>query len=173
MKQMRALDLLARIAFAVAAIHGAGVVHRDLKPANVILRNGVSPVIVDFGVALVGQAHDAARGAGTPSYMAPEQVRGHRTDFRTDLYSIGVMAHELLIASRPEPPVTGGFALMTHHGRARRIRSRLVAAGVEMAVADLVACLLATRRQQRPNSAAFVGTRFAEAASRAAVDARE
>ena len=168
MEQARALDLLARLAFALAAIHAAGVVHRDLKPDNIVLRDGASPVVVDFGIAVIDKVPDLARGAGTLSYMAPEQVRGRRTDLRADLYSLGVIAHELLGAGRPEPPV-GRFSLLNDYLRARKIRMRMVAGGTDRLVADLVARLLASPRRRRPNSAALVGARFAEAASRAAL----
>jgi serine/threonine protein kinase len=166
----RALDLLARLSFALAAVHAAGVVHRDLKPENVILRGGVSPVIVDFGIALVGK-HDPARGSGTRSYMAPEQAAGRAVDFRADLYSIGIIAHELLAGVPPDPARVAAFASLASRRRVRAIRGGLAAAGLEPPISDLVASLLAPSRRQRPDSAAVVGTRFAEAAGQAFVDA--
>jgi tRNA A-37 threonylcarbamoyl transferase component Bud32/tetratricopeptide (TPR) repeat protein len=169
-ERARALDLLARLGFALAAVHAAGVVHRDLKPDNVILRGGVSPVIVDFGIALVGK-HDPARGSGTRSYMAPEQAAGRAVDFRADLYSIGIIAHELLAGAPPDPSRPVRFAPLAHRRHARAMRRRLAAAGVEPPIADLVTSLLAPTPRQRPSSAAFVGTRFAEAAGEAFLDA--
>jgi tetratricopeptide (TPR) repeat protein len=169
-ERARALDLLARLGFALAAVHAASVVHRDLKPDNVILRGGVSPVIVDFGIALVG-SRDPARGSGTRSYMAPEQAAGRAVDFRADLYSVGIIAHELLAGASPEPSGRVRFAPLAHRRRARAIRMRLAAAGVEPPIADLVARLLAPTPRQRPSSAASVGTRFAAAAGHAFLDA--
>jgi serine/threonine protein kinase len=169
-ERARALDLLARLGFALAAVHAAGVVHRDLKPDNVILRGGVSPVIVDFGIALVGN-RDPARGSGTRSYMAPEQAAGRAVDFRADLYSVGIIAHQLLAGGPPDPWRPVRFAALAHRRHARAIRMRLAAAGVEPPIAGLVARLLAPTPRQRPRSAAFVGTRFAEAAGHAFLDA--
>jgi serine/threonine-protein kinase len=103
--------------------------------------------------------------------MAPEQAAGRAVDFRADLYSIGVIAHELLAGAPPDPSRPVRFAPLAHRRRARAIRQGLAAAGVEPPIADLVASLLAPTPRQRPDSAAFVGTRFAEAAGEAFLDA--
>jgi serine/threonine protein kinase len=156
----RSLTLLSRIAFALAAVHGAGLVHRDLKPDNVILRGNDSPVIIDFGIALLAGARHQA-GTGTPAYMAPEQARGETLDARADLYALGVMAHEMLTGARPDAPRSllpfTGFAQM------RAIRGSLTAAGVAPDIAELVSRLLAPRPRLRPASAADVGAAFARA----------
>jgi len=147
----RALTLLSRIAFALAAVHGAGVIHRDLKPDNIVLRGGDTPVLIDFGVALL--AGKRALPAGTPAYMAPEQVRGRSVDERADLYALGVIACELLMGERPEPP------------RPRsRIRAALVGSGIDTQIARLIGQLIAPYKILRPRSAAIVGNAFADAA---------
>jgi len=156
----RALTILSRIAFALAAVHGAGLVHRDLKPENVILRGNDAPVLIDFGVALLaGERHRP--GIGTPAYMAPEQTRGSRIDARADLYALGVMAHEMLTGARPAAPRSTlpftGFAGL------RAIRRSLTGAGIASDVADVVSRLLAPRPRLRPSSAADIGTAFARA----------
>ncbi|MEJ0077903.1 MAG: serine/threonine-protein kinase [Alphaproteobacteria bacterium] len=156
----RSLALLSRIAFALAAVHGAGLVHRDLKPDNVILRGNDAPVIIDFGVALLaGSRHQA--GTGTPAYMAPEQAHGESVDARADLFALGVMAHEMLTGARPDAPRSTlpftGFAQM------RAIRGSLTAAGIAPDIAELVSRLLAPRPRLRPASAADVGAAFARA----------
>jgi tRNA A-37 threonylcarbamoyl transferase component Bud32 len=155
----RTLTLLSRIAFALAAVHGAGLVHRDLKPDNVILRGDDAPVLIDFGVALLaGERHQA--GTGTPAYMAPEQARGDKVDARADLYALGVMAHEMLTGTRPDAPRSS--LPFTGYARLRAIRSSLTVAGIAPQIADLVARLLAPRPRLRPASAAGVATVFAQ-----------
>jgi tRNA A-37 threonylcarbamoyl transferase component Bud32 len=154
------LVLLSRIAFALAAVHGAGLIHRDVKPENVVLRGNDAPVLIDFGVALLaGKRHQA--GTGTPAYMAPEQARGDKVDARADLYALGVMAQEMLIGARPEAPRSN--LPFTGYARLRAIRASLAGSGVGPEVADLIARLLAPQPRLRPASAAEVGSAFARA----------
>ncbi|MEO2028593.1 MAG: protein kinase [Fuerstiella sp.] len=106
----QSLSIVAAIADALAYAHSQRTVHRDLKPANIILTqqaDGVRPVLVDFGLAL-SEATQSQLGqigtiAGTPNYMAPEQVRGlgHRIDGRTDIYALGVIMYRLLCGRLP------------------------------------------------------------------------
>jgi serine/threonine protein kinase len=100
-----------RVAGALEVAHEAGIIHRDLKPANIFLarwgkRTGVK--LLDFGVAkLLGGAEESglttSTGAviGTPAYMAPEQATGHGLDYRTDIYSLGVILYEMVTGRRP------------------------------------------------------------------------
>ncbi|MET0386550.1 MAG: protein kinase [Polyangiales bacterium] len=98
----------------LAAVHAAGIVHRDLKPENVYLKEEagvVYPKILDFGISRsIGPANDnqVAGGTrdgvivGTPEYMSPEQARGvKQLDYRTDLYSMGVVLYEALTGRLP------------------------------------------------------------------------
>lgn len=150
----RALDLVARIAFALAAIHAAGIVHCDIKPENIVLAAPARPVIIDFGVALLDP--EGRSGGGTPAYMAPEQMRGAGVDARADLYALGVMAHEMLGI---EPPIARRFWSLDDAAA-----KALVAAGVDRHATKLLRNLIAPTKWLRPRTAAEVGQIMADAA---------
>jgi len=101
----QSLAVLAQLAGALAEIHGHGIVHRDLKPANILVRDDGTMAIADFGVAARSEAvaADAQSGKvfGSPHYLAPELIRGEPASPLTDLYSLGVMFHEMLTGKKP------------------------------------------------------------------------
>lgn len=99
------LHLFAEIADGLAYAHQCGCVHRDLKPENILISEDGSPKIVDFGLAIHDDDRPGKAGeiAGSPLYMAPEQVRGeaHRLDGRSDIWALGVMLYETLTGTTP------------------------------------------------------------------------
>jgi serine/threonine-protein kinase len=100
----RALAWLAQAAGALDAAHAAGVVHRDVKPANLLLDDGGTVHVADFGVAsAVGLDSFTAAGTivGTAGYLSPEQARGDRVTPASDRYALAVVAFELLTGARP------------------------------------------------------------------------
>lgn len=108
----RALAIIRALAAALGAVHAAGFVHRDVKPSNVLLEEGTGrPVLIDFGLARApARASSKSLGAGTPWYMAPEQVDDEdaldlEISARTDVYALGCTAYEVLTASPPFPSV--------------------------------------------------------------------
>jgi TolB-like protein/Flp pilus assembly protein TadD len=98
-----ALRVARQIAAGLSAAHEGGVVHRDIKPGNVILTRDGWVKILDFGVAKVAGSDPAGRDdrMGTVAYMSPEQARGEEVDARTDLWSLGVVLHEMLTGEKP------------------------------------------------------------------------
>jgi len=148
----------ARLAYALQALHDAGVVHRDLKPENVLIRTDGTPVVVDFGIAHVPFGEiESVLGAGTLEYMAPEQALGRRVDGRSDLYALGVILFEWLVGFRPlqiqdrNPARWEEILEEEVPPRVRELRP-----DVPQVLDDLVASLLAKRRADRPPDAATV-----------------
>ena len=98
-----AISVLVDIAEALAAIESRGVVHRDIKPENILLLNDRWH-IADFGIARLAEAHtapDTHKYTNSPPYAAPEQWCGERATSATDVYALGIIAHELLTRQRP------------------------------------------------------------------------
>jgi serine/threonine-protein kinase PpkA len=98
--------LATQAAGALAHVHAQGWVHRDVKPANLLRRADGSLALADFGCACVrGQGLDAPAGTliGTPLYCAPEQAQGARAEPPADVYSLGVVLHELISGHPPFP----------------------------------------------------------------------
>ncbi len=96
--------ILGQCALALAAAHEAGVVHRDVKPANVMVTPDGKVKLTDFGIARAVDAAGHTRTGevmGTPQYLAPEQATGQRVTGATDLYSLGIVGHEMLTGRRP------------------------------------------------------------------------
>ncbi len=100
-----ALLIATKIARALSIIHTAGVIHRDLKPTNIMMREGGTVALIDFGISRATELQipdtvsDSIRG--TPYYMSPEQAQGLPTDGRADLYALGVILFQMLSGSKP------------------------------------------------------------------------
>jgi eukaryotic-like serine/threonine-protein kinase len=105
----RKIELLAAIADGLARAHAGGIVHRDLKPANILVGRGGYPKIADFGIAKLTERgarpseHETAPEAllGTAAYMSPEQVVGGNVDARSDVFSFGCVAYEVVTGRPP------------------------------------------------------------------------
>ena len=125
MQTERVLDISTQVADALAASHAKGIVHRDIKPANIFLTPSGQVKVLDFGLAKlvhnIGTDSDGGAAAdnsltavgvipGTAVYMSPEQARSEEIDFRSDLFSFGVVMYEM---STGKKPFTGKNSLMT------------------------------------------------------------
>ncbi|MDR1147869.1 MAG: serine/threonine protein kinase [Spirochaetaceae bacterium] len=109
----RAYEMFDQILSAFAYAHKKGVVHRDIKPANIILTGDSDgnfvPKVLDLGIAtIVSESTETEKGwvVGTPSYMSPEQVLGINVDARSDIYSLGVLLHQMLTGRVPYDTTT-------------------------------------------------------------------
>ena len=157
-----AASVLKDVARALAYAHERGIVHRDIKPDNVLITGG-SATVTDFGIA---KAISASRtqasnetltqigtSIGTPTYMSPEQAAGDpTTDQRTDIYSFGCMAYELLAGQPPFTDKTPRKLLASHMGDKPRPLLEL-RADTPASLADLVMRCLAKEADDRPQHA--------------------
>ncbi len=110
------LDIIRQMAQGLSYIHSQGIIHRDICPKNILVSENRDIKIIDFGLAVStsGRYKGLGMRSGTPSYMAPEQIRALESDERTDIYSFGITTYELLAG---QPPFRGedDFARMQQH----------------------------------------------------------
>ena len=97
------LDVMSQICDGLAFAHAKGIVHRDLKPANIHILPDGQVKIMDFGLAKVSGSDMTRTGLvmGTPHYMSPEQVRGEKVDYRSDVFSLGCVFYEIVTGKKP------------------------------------------------------------------------
>jgi len=110
-----ALDIISAVLTGLAAAHQAGIEHRDVKPENVLLGDGNTVKVADFGLARAASRASHTRTGmiiGTAAYLAPEQVSRSVSDARTDVYAAGVMLYEMLTGAQPH---TGDTPLAVAH----------------------------------------------------------
>jgi serine/threonine protein kinase/tetratricopeptide (TPR) repeat protein len=105
-KLVDVLKITVKLAEALAYAHNQKIIHRDLKLNNIIMRDNVTPVLIDFGLAKALEGEQVALTKtgeimGSPAYMAPERLAGASTDARSDICSLGIMLYEMLTFKNP------------------------------------------------------------------------
>src|ERR1017187_6882316 len=172
-------EISAQIGRALGAAHSGGVWHRDLKPENIMLQplpNGSEQVrLIDFGIATVKDAHDAAknvqtRPVGSLSYMAPEQLSG-LVNQATDLYTFGVIVYEMLTGRKPFV-VTSPGELLAQQKAGVPAKPKQLRPDLPATTERLILQALSYRSEDRPQDAAMFGEELARSLSAATITGR-
>ncbi len=165
----RAVGIVEQVADALDAAHEAGIVHRDVKPSNVLLAARDFVYLADFGIVHVREATNQPRltatgsSLGTPSYMAPEQLRAEPFDQRLDVYALGCVLFEALVGHAPF--VGERMAVMLSHLNDEPPRPSALAPSVPPELDDVVLGALAKDPAERHASTGALA-----AAARTALD---
>lgn len=180
----RARTVIAQICEALQFAHGHGVIHRDIKPANILITSDWQVKVADFGLARDLHAASAPDEAeyGTPDYVAPERcIAGAAVDHRADLYSLGVVIHELITGKTPAaagsraglglpPGFAGVLSKCLMHDPARRYGS---AAEVRRALLEAASAAAPAPAAPRPPATPVAAARPPQSAAAANAAARD
>ncbi len=145
----KALAVSRDICSGVAAAHERGVIHRDLKPANVMIDGRGRARVTDFGLAVAGER--PADSAGTPAYMAPEQLRGEAASAASDVYALGLVLYEVFTGRRPFA-ATSTHELLAKQQAVEFVRPASVTRDMPSTVERLIVRCLEPRPEDRPPS---------------------
>ncbi|MEP6963411.1 MAG: protein kinase [Acidobacteriota bacterium] len=160
------LRIAAQVARALDYIHSRKVVHRDLKPENIHIDRAGKARLMDFGIAKATGEGNAAEGAtaGTPYYMAPEQVLGRPLTAQADIYSFGIVLYELFTGTKPfhGDSVEKIFELILYKSVDR---NALVTANVPAPICDLIGRCTSKKLMERPEAMAPLADELEKAAA--------
>ena len=160
MEETEALDLIGGLASALAAAHGKGIVHRNVQPDNVLVEeDSGSALLSNFGLARILEAGASkspqlthtGQVLGEPHYSAPEQLRGEEVTEQADIYSLGILAYEVLTGEGPYRAKTNAAWIQAHLNEDPIPVSQL-RTGVSPELETLLLRCLATKPSQRPRA---------------------
>jgi hypothetical protein len=149
----KALEIARQLCAGLAAAHARGVIHRDLKPANIMLDDEGKVRVMDFGLASIGGATEVR--AGTPAYMAPEQLLGREVTARSDIYALGLVLYELFTGRRA---LTGSTLndLVQHHQTGQITPPSALVSSLDPAIERAILRCVDPNPSRRPASALAV-----------------
>ena len=150
----KAVELARQICAGLGAAHEVGVLHRDMKPANVMIDGEGRAKITDFGLAQVaGELKEQAEFAGTPAYMAPEQLEAGEVSVKTDLYALGLVLYEMCTGQRAFAEEDDWRQLMARGGHGTPSRPSSHVEGLDPVVEAVILRCLEEDASKRPSSA--------------------
>jgi len=148
----KSIEIARQICLGLAAAHENGVLHRDLKPENIMIDGRGVVRITDFGLAgFLKELENAEARAGTPAYMAPEQLTGGKVSVRSDIYTLGLVLHELFTGKRVFS-TNDIEELKRKHSSGTASSPSSITEEVDPTVERVIMRCLQAEPQQRPNS---------------------
>ena len=153
----KGVQIAQQLCSGLAAAHNTGVLHRDLKPANIMLDGRGQVRITDFGLAKLASETTEGEIAGTPAYMAPEQLKFGQATIQSDLYALGLILHEVFTG---EPVYKSGSIpqLIQAKDESTLSRTLQLPEGVDSSITRAIARCLETDPRERPVSALAVAS---------------
>jgi hypothetical protein len=151
----KGVEIARQLCAGLAAAHERGVLHRDLKPANIMLDGEGNVRIADFGLAIADSSDDNVANAGTPQYMAPEQLAGQPASVKSDLYALGLVLFEIFTGRRAYDAKTFNDLVQLHQSGTITTPSSVVR-NLDPAIERVILRCLARDPAERPASALAV-----------------
>jgi formylglycine-generating enzyme required for sulfatase activity len=162
----RAVSIVEQIGRALDAIHEKGLVHRDVKPGNVMVDESGQATLLDFGIVRAAEGTRLTTTMavlGTPEYMSPELAEGEEPDARSDIYSLGVVAYQMLTGQAPFS-APSPLAVLRFQADKAPPSPRALSPGLSVEVEQVLLKALAKRREERYQSAGELAMALREAA---------